>query len=395
MAKVLIVDHQSAIRKWLTASLGRGGHEVNQATNGKTALEIASRVPIDLILLDVELPGMDGCQVLSTLKGDPRTRSIPVIMLTSIPSYDTEAAGLRLGASNVLTKPCNSEDLATHIRVALREGQNAAEEEARGAAAPAVAAERELPIAAASPDPESSLDPSGKPSKFISTGGGLAPLKAALDGGLTPGGMTLIEGPTASGKSLICQHLMYGAIMDGWEAALFSSDQTAEILSQRMGSIGLEVSRAVQDNKLSVRPLVRPSPGENPESLFATLVSEIEGLPRSCGLVVVDGITDLAILCEDRTVMGFFSTFQKLSAAGKAIVVVAQSSAFEPALIARLHQLCNTHISMTTQMVRDRPAMLLNAAKVNNLEKRGDNGFCFRVEPEVGVSIVPISRVRL
>ena len=123
MARVVIVDSHPAIRKWLNASLGKIGHQVDQATDGKTALETASREPIDLMLVAVDLPRMSGCQVLFNLKGNPRTRAIPVIMLTSIQSYETEAECLRLGASNVVTKPCSFDDLATHIRVALREGQ--------------------------------------------------------------------------------------------------------------------------------------------------------------------------------------------------------------------------------------------------------------------------------
>ena len=143
MARVLIVDSHSAIREWLNASLGKIGHEVDQATSGKTALETASREPIDLMLVDVDLPGMDGYQVLSNLKGNPQTRAIPVIMLTSIPSYEMESSCLRLGASIVLTKPCSFEELGVHIRVALREGQQSGEKRPDVAATP-IEAEWEL-----------------------------------------------------------------------------------------------------------------------------------------------------------------------------------------------------------------------------------------------------------
>lgn len=391
MSKVLIVDNHSAIRKWLTASLGKIGHEVDQATSGKAALEIASREPIDLILVDVDLPGMDGCQVLSSLKGNPRTRAIPVIMLTAIPSYETESACLRLGASNVLTKPCSFEDLDVRTRVALREGQETAEERPRDAATP-IEAEWELPVAQDLPDAQPALKSLGQPSKFISTGGGLAPLRLVLDDGLAIESLTLIEGPLDSGKGLICQYLIYGAIMEGSKVALFSSNQTVEDLSRQMGSMGRDVSEAIQDNKLSVHPISRPSPGETPEAYFGALASKIDCLPTSCGLVVIDEITDLAMLCQDRAIMGFFAIFQKLCTGGKAIVVVAQSGAFAPDLLSRLHQLCNTHISTA---VRERQVKVLNAVKVNNMEKRRDNGFSFRVEPGVGAVVVPMFQVRI
>ena len=391
MARVLIVDNHSAIRNWLTASLGKIGHEVDAATGGKAALEIAAQGNIDLIFADVDLPGMDGPQMLSNLKGNPRTSAIPIIMLTAIPSYEIESACLRLGASNVLTKPCGFEDLAVHIRVALREGQEIVKEQSRVAATP-IEAEWELPIDQDLPDAQPALKTLGQPDKFISTGGGLAPLRLVLDEGLAAQSLALIEGPMDSGKSLICQYLMYGAIMEGSKVALFSSSQTIETLSQQMGSMGRDISEALQDNKLSVHPISRPSSGETPEAYFGALASEIDCLPPSCGLVVIDEITDLAMLCQDRTIMGFFSTFQKLCTAGKAIVVVAQPGALAPDLLNRLHQLCNTHISTA---VRDRQVKVLNAVKVNDMDKRRDNGFSFRMEPGVGAVVVPMFQVRI
>lgn len=391
VARVLIVDNHSAIRKWLTADLGKIGHEVDQATSGKTALEIAAREPIDLMLVDVDLPGMDGCQVLSNLKGNPLTREIPVIMLTSIQSYETESACLRLGASNVLVKPCSFEELGVHIRVVLREGQEI-NGETPARANQSDTTEWELVTIEALPNAQPALNPSAPPSRYISTGGGLAPLRLVLNGGLDTQSLALIEGPLDSGKSLICQYLMYGAIMEGSKTALFSSSETIDNLSQQMGAMGRDVSEAVQDNKLSVYPLSRPSPDVTPESYFGALASEIDCLPRSCGLVVIDEITDLAMLCQDRTIMGFFSIFKKLCAGKKAIVVLAQPGAFALDLLGRLHQLCDTHISMA---VRDRQVKVLNAVKVNNLEQRKDNGFSFRVEPGVGAVVVPMFKVRI
>ena len=113
------------------------------------------------------------------------------------------------------------------------------------------------------------------------------------------------------------------------------------------------------------------------------------GKIRSCKnniSIKIDLITAIITKTDD------ISIFQKLCTAGKAIVVVAESSAFAPDLLSRLRQLCDTHISM---MVRDRQVRVLNAVKVNNLEQRRDNGFSFRVEPGVGITIVPMFQVRV
>ena len=84
--------------------------------------------------------------------------------------------------------------------------------------------------------------------------------------------------------------------------------------------------------------------------------------------------------------------FQTLCTRGKAIVLVVQAGAFAPDLLGRLHQLCDTHISMA---VRDRQVKVLNAAKVNNLGQRRDNGFSFRMEPGEGAKVVPMFQVRI
>ena len=120
MANVLIVDHQSSIRKLLTSSLSGDGHKVDETTNGKAALEMAAKSRLDLTFLDLELPGTGGIEVLSDLNGNLRTNGIPVIMQTYLLSAETEADNLRLGASNVLVMPCSEISLETMVKIALR-----------------------------------------------------------------------------------------------------------------------------------------------------------------------------------------------------------------------------------------------------------------------------------
>ena len=83
MVKILVIQHERRIRQGLKDILVKIGYDVIDAPNGGTALEIANQDQVDTILLDVNLPTMDGWQVLSKLKEQPQTRNIPVIMLTS------------------------------------------------------------------------------------------------------------------------------------------------------------------------------------------------------------------------------------------------------------------------------------------------------------------------
>lgn len=220
MTKAFVVDHQSSIRKALTRSLGQSGYDVGEATNGLAALEIAYREPIDLMLLDVDMPGMDGYQILGQLKGNPQTRSIPVIILTSFPSIETETASLRSGADHILAKPCHAETLARTVRVVLRDTQDAVAREPRPAPPPAPVS-TEVPV---------SRDEPPEPSNHIDTAGRLTPLERLLGGGLPLDSLTLMEDPSGSGKSVMAQYLMFGSVSGGRNVAYFASKHNPENL---------------------------------------------------------------------------------------------------------------------------------------------------------------------
>lgn len=92
------------------------GHEPVEAGNGETGLARARAEPQpDLILLDVNMPGMDGFQVCKLLKSDPLTRSIPIIFLTSYNESEDRVRGLNIGADDYLTKPFAIRELAARI----------------------------------------------------------------------------------------------------------------------------------------------------------------------------------------------------------------------------------------------------------------------------------------
>lgn len=114
--RLLIVDdvHENL---HLLISILREDYAISAATNGKKALELARRQPQpDLILLDIKMPGMDGYSVLSALKIDASTVDIPVIFVTALAEAADEARGLRMGASDYITKPVSPDLLKVRVR---------------------------------------------------------------------------------------------------------------------------------------------------------------------------------------------------------------------------------------------------------------------------------------
>jgi two-component system alkaline phosphatase synthesis response regulator PhoP/two-component system response regulator VicR len=109
--RILVVDDEPNIRRLIELHLSGAGYQVLTACDGEEALAAVEGRRPDLIVLDVMMPGPDGFQVLETLKGDPETADIPVLMLTAKDGDDQIRHGWRTGADMYLTKPFNPEEL--------------------------------------------------------------------------------------------------------------------------------------------------------------------------------------------------------------------------------------------------------------------------------------------
>ena len=117
---VLVVDDEKDIRKVLEYNLKKEGYEVSLAATGEEALAaVESRAP-DLVVLDLMLPGTDGLEVCRILKSNPRTRAMPVLMLTAKGSETDQVVGLELGADDYVTKPFALKVLLVRIKKLLQ-----------------------------------------------------------------------------------------------------------------------------------------------------------------------------------------------------------------------------------------------------------------------------------
>ncbi|MFN8452889.1 MAG: response regulator [Anaerolineae bacterium] len=117
---VLVVDDNQSGRQLLVDIIQSMNLDVVQAANGYDALEQARAHLPDLIILDVNMPGMSGFEVVQQLKSDSKTSAIPVLLLTALDNVDSRVQGLKLGADDYVTKPFNPRELMERVRTRLR-----------------------------------------------------------------------------------------------------------------------------------------------------------------------------------------------------------------------------------------------------------------------------------
>lgn len=118
---ILVVEDHPETRELLAYNLKNAGYAVRTATTGQGGLDLAARTRPDLVLLDVMLPGgLDGLEVCRKLKQDPRTRLVPVIMLTALGDEVDRIVGLELGAEDYVGKPFSPRELMLRVKAVLR-----------------------------------------------------------------------------------------------------------------------------------------------------------------------------------------------------------------------------------------------------------------------------------
>ncbi|HET7376750.1 MAG TPA: response regulator, partial [Anaerolineae bacterium] len=117
--RVLVVDDNEMNRDMLSRRVERQGHTVRLAKDGLEALAILRTEPIDLVLLDIMMPGMNGYEVLEAIKSDQVLHHIPVIMISAVDEIDSVVRCIEMGAEDYLPKPFNPVLLRARIGAAL------------------------------------------------------------------------------------------------------------------------------------------------------------------------------------------------------------------------------------------------------------------------------------
>ncbi|HLF04767.1 MAG TPA: response regulator [Dehalococcoidia bacterium] len=363
MPKVLVAEDAADLRFLLVETLVDAGYEVIQAANGTAALEGAKAELPDVILMDVWMPVMDGFEALRKLRQDPATRGIPVIMLTSLSAMEGEKLGMDLGVAHYLTKPLDYRVLDATIRVVLRERLAPADEPVQ---------ER----------------------RAIRTADRLIALEQKLGGGLPLNSLTLMEGAASAGKSVLCQHLAFGALEGGFDTAYFTSEHSKESLVKQMNSLALDVAEHLYGERLKVLSVPAPKKGEAGGPLLEGLAETMEALPARYKFIEVDTITGLASAGGESAVIAFFTACRGMCNQGRTVVAVIHSYAFGSEMFTRLHDLCDGHLRVRSETVGGKAVKTVEVRKINSSDLDDNNMVSFEVVPNMGMKVLPISRTK-
>jgi len=382
MAKtVLVIDDDPTQRRLLQAAVEKAGFACRTAPDGEAGLALASdpKDGIDVVLLDLTMPGLSGMDTLERLS--TKRADLPVIMLTAMTASEGEKSAMGLGVKHYISKPFDPELLLVTVRVALREaGTKAAYENDT------------TKVWGGSTLFRKSTDGDGAP-KIIPLGTQVSNLEKAMDGGFRVGTLSLIEGPGATGKSVMCQYVASGALGEGLSVGYFTSQHTPRSLEAQASSIGMDWSKSMESERLVVYPLPPPVTGQDSAALFTELALDMERAQTKHEVLIVDAITNLASSSQGQTIIGFFTTCKRLTNMGLTILLVTHSVAFNTDLLIRAASLCETHLTLRTGKIRDKVILVVKVTKLDDVILN-NNEVSFEIEAGRGISIIPYSSAK-
>ena len=388
MSKILVAEDERGTRRIVKRLLEKEGHEVLEASDGISAYELAMAEAPDVGVLDVRMPGMDGFEVLRRLRRHPDTQHMPVVMLTSIPIEKGESTAASFGASHYLPKPLDPKTLRLAVRSALREAETLPQK-------------REEAV----DDIQATFDDATDQTEYLSPfkrndsgqhggsiGVGDPSLDEKLGGGIPLGSLSLIEGQSSAGKSVLCQHLAYSSLLKGHSVVYITFEDTTQGLISQMTSLGLDVSEFFETNRLRIFPLGDSSAYEDPERVLRVFVQVMEELPAEFNIIVLDAITNVASYCEDKSIMGFFADCKRICKNGRTIMLVAHSYVFDEKLLVRVASLCDVHLKVCVEKMGPKLVKTLEVCKIHNAELDTGNIVSFEVHPSIGMRLNPINK---
>ncbi|MBI5203560.1 MAG: response regulator transcription factor [Nitrospirae bacterium] len=127
--KILVVDDEPDLAELVSYNLGKEGFEVSSASDGEEALKKIRKGNFNLVILDLMLPGIQGMELCRILRNDPKTKRLPIIMLTAKGEDVDKILGLEMGADDYIAKPFSPRELVARVKAVLRRsGEKTVEE---------------------------------------------------------------------------------------------------------------------------------------------------------------------------------------------------------------------------------------------------------------------------
>jgi flagellar protein FlaH len=234
----------------------------------------------------------------------------------------------------------------------------------------------------------------GEDRKILSTGNNEIDKKIA--DGLPLGSLTLIEGENDTGKSVLTEQIIWGAMRQGLCVDLYSTEMTAKSFLSQMESMSLDVSDYFAWGYVKLFPLHMVGFKWSKVEMDGILEHIVDHIRTSkAQVIIIDSLTMFTEYTTQETVLTFLTNCKNLVDHGKTILITLHTYAFQEDTLIRIRSICDAHLYMKKSLIGDKYVMVMEVVKVRGARKTTGNLVSFEVHPGYGMKIIPISMAKV
>jgi flagellar protein FlaH len=234
----------------------------------------------------------------------------------------------------------------------------------------------------------------GSDRQILSTGN--PEIDKKLADGLPLESLTLIEGENDTGKSVMTQQIIWGAMKASLNVDLYTSENTSKSFLNQMNSMSLDISDYYAWGYLRIYPMHTIGFEWGEEEMQGILKKIIHKIQSSdADVIVIDSLTLLTESTSQTDLLAFLTNCKNLVDHGKTILITLHTYAFEEDTLVRIRSICDAHLFMKKALVGDKYVMVMEVIKVRGARKTTGNVVSFEVHPGYGMKIIPMSVARV
>ncbi len=349
--KILIIESDRQLVELMRYPLEEEGYAIVVATEGPEGQRRTRREQPDLVMVDFHVTNGKGNDIAKAIRKDASTEHVRILMIADESQLENLEIGPGSSVDDFLIKPFGPVELITKIKPLL-------------------------------------ISEDDKTTRLISTGN--YDLDNKMGGGVPFGSLTLIEGDSGAGKSVLSQQMMHGSLVEGYKLSLFTSENGIKSLVKQMRSLNLDILDYVLLDKLRIFPIETSRLGKDaPPTLLKAVRAE-----KGRDMIFVDSLTSSIPASSDKEVLGFFEDGKRLCVDGTTVVVIIHSHGLTRELLTRIRSLCDAHLQLRTEEVGNKLVKTLEVTKVRGAEQTTGNIISFEVEPGWGIRVIPINKAK-
>jgi flagellar protein FlaH len=232
---------------------------------------------------------------------------------------------------------------------------------------------------------------SGDDRRVVTTGN--PEIDKKIGGGIPEGSLSLIEGQSDAGKSVLLQQLVWGALVEGFHVVYYTTEDTTRSLLRQMDSLSMDIMDHFLLGKLNIYPVPSALTEEQSLTVFSKLLDHMSR-QSSYDIAAMDSLTSFVSHVPEHDTLSFFTACKRICDTKKTLLVTLHAYAFDESMFIRIRSICDAHLRLRIEEVGDQLVKVLEVAKIRGAEKTTGNIVSFEVEPGLGMRIVPITKAK-